>query len=1245
MDMRAPRRRITLPCRILSILFTLIFIMTVSIPSGVTHAQGIPQTVLNLPLPGEMIKPSVVFTPPLIRGITVHPENPLMLDFIIDTGDMDLRGEELKREAEKLIKYFLASLTIPERDLWVNLSPYESHKIIPPYFGKTEMGRDLLAQDYLLKQLTASITYPEEELGRGFWERIYKRIYEEYGITEIPMNAFNKVWIVPQKAVVYTQGASAFVVESRLRVMLEEDYLAMNQGTAPTLPRRNVGVGRSPDRNEVERREGRTPGLEVSTEIIRETILPEIEKEVNEGKIFANLRQIFHSLILAAWYKKRLKEGALSRIYVDRNKTEGIDTKDERINGKIYEQYMQAFQGGVYNYIKEDYDPATQTHIPRKYFSGGVVGSFSVTAAGGISEVTNPSRLSRVQQKILRGAGKFFRLTTIFLLTASAIPGYAYAQDDNHRPGLKGAAEEREVQESPEGDPLAALTEIFKNLDIEKGSGAQPRRPQGWETLNELKAPFADEGAIYEWDDKVFHSGKRSLKIKKTRDDKTAAWVQRVAGLTPGRKYEVSAWVKVDAKGKKQEEGEVPPFAKGATMAVMFFREGVTAPFVYESPPIAGPQDWRSQRLTFVVPEGYSRMVMSLEIRSLQRTVWWDDISIKELTSIQISEVDKIHKNELDRYGGWKKIKGAATGFFHTEKIDGRWWIITPDGNGFIVVGLQHMFRKNMDLERLEAITSRPTHKENMQERFQILMQHVPALAAAYGADAAALLSRPEAEAIKGLIDAGDGKAAPKVDHVFRRIEEMILQSPSQREWIQASQERLKDWGFNMVSHNSFFQGFVYDAKVSASLWGFPFVSPELRVPITTTGPQDILDEARAFPDVFDKRFVEILDDEFRETAARLKDDPWLLGYFLSNELPWEGDPSREISIFDMFFALSAERAGKRALVGFLREQYHNDTGAFNGAWGTRIKKFDELLTMTHLGEGLKKGQRQQDQSRFLRLVAETYFKLNYAIIKKYDSRHMILGARFRGHAVPREVLEAMGPYVDIVSFQPYDLIAPLEWLEESYQIHHKPILVTEFSFKAEDSGLPNTVGAGFTLKTQKDRALWYERYVSHLLQSPHMVGQIWYKYMDDPPRTEGENSNFGLVRRNEVPYSDLTEKIQEINQRIYHWVIDSQGQAPGPRGGTSLRPVPSQRQESIQDSKTGQEGQEGYSGLWEKGGIDFSVREFLENIQGQKAKVVFKSFSDLQEAGEITGLSPFIVHVAAEKPEERTSADAGLER
>ena len=45
----------------------------------------------------------------------------------------------------------------------------------PDNLGQTEMGRDMLAQDYILKQLTASLIYPEKHLGKTFWDEVYAK--------------------------------------------------------------------------------------------------------------------------------------------------------------------------------------------------------------------------------------------------------------------------------------------------------------------------------------------------------------------------------------------------------------------------------------------------------------------------------------------------------------------------------------------------------------------------------------------------------------------------------------------------------------------------------------------------------------------------------------------------------------------------------------------------------------------------------------------------------------------------------------------------------------------------------------------------------------------------------------------------------------------------------------------------------------------------------------------------------------
>ena len=150
------------------------FFLTTGLCPLTTHAEE-----LQLPKPGVMVHLSPPDNPPILKGIKVHPDNPFRFDFIMDVRDgspVPKKGEDtspLHNESMKLIKYFLASLTIPEKDLWVNLSPYEKDRIVPESFGLTEMGRDLLAEDYMLKQITASLIYPEDEIGKKFWKRIY----------------------------------------------------------------------------------------------------------------------------------------------------------------------------------------------------------------------------------------------------------------------------------------------------------------------------------------------------------------------------------------------------------------------------------------------------------------------------------------------------------------------------------------------------------------------------------------------------------------------------------------------------------------------------------------------------------------------------------------------------------------------------------------------------------------------------------------------------------------------------------------------------------------------------------------------------------------------------------------------------------------------------------------------------------------------------------------------------------------
>jgi hypothetical protein len=329
----------------------------------------LPQTgfaqVAFLPAAGSMVNMTARFNPIAIKGVQLHPDNPFKFDFIVDTGDSESSQQELQEEGKKMIGYFLASLTTPEKDMWVNLSPYEKQRIIPSTFGQTEMGKELLSQDYLLKQIMATALYPERQLGKEFWKKVYAQAQTKFGTTNVPVNTFNKVWILPDQALVYENSKtnSVFVVRSSLKVMLEQDYLAA---------KKHHSLRDSSAQNDVSA---------LSSQVIREIVIPALTKEVNEGRNFAPLRQVYQSLILAAWYKKNLHDNVIAQAYVDRGKIAGIDVKDKKITEKIYHQYLKAYRKGVYNFIKDEIDPVTQTEVPRKYFSGGLVFNMSQVVA------------------------------------------------------------------------------------------------------------------------------------------------------------------------------------------------------------------------------------------------------------------------------------------------------------------------------------------------------------------------------------------------------------------------------------------------------------------------------------------------------------------------------------------------------------------------------------------------------------------------------------------------------------------------------------------------------------------------------------------------------------------------------------------------------------------------------------------------------------------------------------------------
>ena len=108
------------------------------------------------------------------------------------------------------------------------------------------------------------------------------------------------------------------------------------------------------------------------------------------------------------------------------------------------------------------------------------------------------------------------------------------------------------------------------------------------------------------------------------------------------------------------------------------------------------------------------------------------------------------------------------------------------------------------------------------------------------------------------------------------------------------------------------------------------------------------------------------------------------------------------------------------------------------------------------------------DCDAFVAVVAEAYFELCVSAIKAVDPNHLVIGSRF-GYQPHPNVIAAAGRYLDVISFNRYDFDPGA--VIDAYSAGGKPCLISEFSFRGDDSGLPNSRGAGPRVESQLERA------------------------------------------------------------------------------------------------------------------------------------------------------------------------------
>jgi hypothetical protein len=440
-----------------------------------------------------------------------------------------------------------------------------------------------------------------------------------------------------------------------------------------------------------------------------------------------------------------------------------------------------------------------------------------------------------------------------------------------------------------------------------------------------------------------------------------------------------------------------------------------------------------------------------------------------------------------DPYGGWEAgPKLRATGWFRVEKVDGRWWLVDPEGRLFFSNGVDCVGPGEY------------TFIEGRDKWFEWLPE-------AGGPFAGFIQQQQGAHSMAEPIG-GEGRTFSfYCANLVRKYGDEW-----RARWGEVSAARLRSWGFNTIGN-----------------WSDWDLCGSEKVPFTASG--GIWGSVRRIEggggywgkmvDVYDVSFEAAAEAGLSGVARRFAADPYCIGYFGDNEIAWDAVERGPL-------ASPPDQPCRMAQVDMLKAK-HATIEKLNAAWGTSAQTWEALRV-----PGQPNAACRADLDAFLYAFAKRYFEVCKAVFRRHAPNQLYLGCRFAW--APKQAVRACADVADVVSFNIYkEGVVSSEWTGANDL--GKPIIIGEFHFGALDRGMFHE-GLG-PRANQKERSDSYLKYVRSVADCPAFVGCHWFQYVDEPITGrwfDGENYNIGLVDVTDTPYPELIAAARQAHTEVY---------------------------------------------------------------------------------------------------------------
>ena len=363
--------------------------------------------------------------------------------------------------------------------------------------------------------------------------------------------------------------------------------------------------------------------------------------------------------------------------------------------------------------------------------------------------------------------------------------------------------------------------------------------------------------------------------------------------------------------------------------------------------------------------------------------------------------------------------------------------------------------------------------------------------------------------------------------------------TPALRNWFHTT---CKDYGFNTAGVHTYVPMITNPKPEIAYMQSIKFVD----IPHWKT---DIPDEN--FLDVFADEFATHCDKLAKEFAAPLKDDPYLLGYSMTDCPLFTEEDLRErpdviggarrgsrIGWPRRLRNLGANAPGKQAYVRTVQKLYRDSIEDFNTTYGTSFESFDVLARAKNWRPDtqLSNANETRDNIEFLKVVVAKYYETTKAAIRRYDPNHLFVGDKINANTDTLDtILPVTSKYTDVLLYQMYaryEVQKP--GLDRWAKTVDMPVINGDSAFTMITDTMPRPYGP--VADTLEQRVEWTDEFFRNAFARPEFVGWHYCGLINATnliPRKQARQHS-GLLDSYGKPYPELQKTIKAAAKEIY---------------------------------------------------------------------------------------------------------------